>query len=166
MPTIYFYMFADQLPNVGDEAKGQQKGYHTGVAGEFYVLSCLHRLQINSYLTLGNQKAIDIIVWKEDGDVKTIDVKAIDKNPFVIGLNTLKSKSNHYYVCVFFGHDKKSKSYSNIKIPPRLFVVPSGDFVRIAQNCKKGVSSTVSFSSEAIEKYEDFDGTLLQKVLG
>ncbi len=36
--------------------------YNTNLASEFYVLSMLHRLGADASLTLGNKKAVDIIV--------------------------------------------------------------------------------------------------------
>ena len=48
--------------------------YNTNLAAEFYVLSMLHRLGADAALTLGNKKAIDIIVANEGGTI-TIDVK-------------------------------------------------------------------------------------------
>ena len=50
-------------------------GYDTNLAAEFHVLSILHRLGLNATLTLGNRKAVDIVVTKRAGEVITIDVK-------------------------------------------------------------------------------------------
>ena len=36
--------------------------YNTNLASEFYVLSMVHRLGVDASLTLGNKKAVDIIV--------------------------------------------------------------------------------------------------------
>jgi hypothetical protein len=41
--------------------------YNTNLAAEFYVLSMLHRLGADAALTLGNKKAVDIIVVKANG---------------------------------------------------------------------------------------------------
>ena len=53
--------------------------YNTNLASEFYVLSMLHRLGANAALTLGNKKAVDIIVANENGSTTTIDVKGLEK---------------------------------------------------------------------------------------
>ena len=51
--------------------------YNTNLASEFYVLSMLHRLGADASLTLGNKKAVDIIVVREDETIITIDVKGV-----------------------------------------------------------------------------------------
>ena len=38
--------------------------YNTNLAAEFYVLSVLHRLGAEANLTLGNKKAVDIVVLR------------------------------------------------------------------------------------------------------
>ena len=40
--------------------------YDTNLAAEFHVLSMLHRLGADASLTLGNKKAVDIIVVNEN----------------------------------------------------------------------------------------------------
>jgi hypothetical protein len=44
------------------------KGYDTNLAAEFYVLSVLHRLGMSATLTLGNKKAVDIVVARGEVD--------------------------------------------------------------------------------------------------
>ena len=51
--------------------------YNSNLASEFYVLSMLYRLGIDASLTLGNKKAVDIIIAKDDGTLITIDVKGV-----------------------------------------------------------------------------------------
>jgi hypothetical protein len=51
--------------------------YNTNLAAEFYVLSMLHRLGADAGLTLGNKKAVDIVVTRERGVSRTIDVKGV-----------------------------------------------------------------------------------------
>jgi hypothetical protein len=51
--------------------------YNTNLAAEFYVLSMLHRLGAEATLTLGNKKAVDIVIVRESGDAVTIDVKGL-----------------------------------------------------------------------------------------
>ena len=53
--------------------------YNTNLASEFHVLSMLHRLGLDAFLTLGNKKTVDILVTNEKGDIITIDVKGIAK---------------------------------------------------------------------------------------
>ena len=53
--------------------------YTTNLAAEFYVLSMLHRLGVDAALTLGNKKAVDIIVANENRTITRIDVKGLEK---------------------------------------------------------------------------------------
>ena len=53
--------------------------YNTNLAAEFYVLSMLHRLGAEAALTLGNKKAVDIVVANENMSITTIDVKGLEK---------------------------------------------------------------------------------------
>ena len=55
--------------------------YNTNLAAEFYVLSMLHRLGFDASLTLGNKKAVDIVVVRDSGNVVTIDVKGLAAPP-------------------------------------------------------------------------------------
>ena len=48
-------------------------GYDTNLASEFYVLSVLYRLGMNASLTLGNKKAVDIMIARDAGDTVTIE---------------------------------------------------------------------------------------------
>ncbi|GAH30245.1 unnamed protein product, partial [marine sediment metagenome] len=51
--------------------------YNTNLASEFYVLSTLHRLGLDAFLTLGNKKSVDILVASPGGLFLTIDVKGV-----------------------------------------------------------------------------------------
>ena len=55
----------------------RQSSYDTNLASEFFVMSELHRLGLDAHLTLGNKKAVDIVVVHAPGDTITIDVKAV-----------------------------------------------------------------------------------------
>ena len=52
-------------------------GYNTNLAAEFFVLSLLHRKGLDANLTLGNKKAVDILVAQDSGPLLTIDVKGL-----------------------------------------------------------------------------------------
>jgi len=49
--------------------------YNTNLAAEFFILSMLHRRGLDSTITLGNKKAVDIVVAQRTGKAITIDVK-------------------------------------------------------------------------------------------
>lgn len=48
--------------------------YNTNLAAEFYVLSMLYRLGADAALTLGNKKAVDIIVANENKTITTLKI--------------------------------------------------------------------------------------------
>ncbi|GHV55499.1 hypothetical protein AGMMS49579_18550 [Spirochaetia bacterium] len=77
--------------------------YNTHLAAEFFVMSALHRLGVNALLTLGNKKAVDIVVEK-GADTLTVEVKGLaSAGSFPIGSYTAKAQDkNHYYVFVSF----------------------------------------------------------------
>lgn len=93
--------------------------YDTGMAAEFYVLSALHRLGVTANLTLGNQKAVDILVTRASGDVVTIDVKGI-KGKTSWPINDKVSSRSHYYVFVSF-----LGKIDDLSVLPEVYVVPS-----------------------------------------
>ena len=127
----------------------------THLAGEYYILSCLNRKKIVSLMTIGNHKAIDIIVQSNAG-IKTLDVKAVNKSPVLLGKEPKKlfQNPNHYYVVVFLGHQKDA--YQNTNIPPKVFIVPSKVFCEFAENyAKRTPSKTLGVGISEIEKYQD-----------
>jgi hypothetical protein len=76
--------------------------YNTNLAAEFYVLSMLYRLGADASLTLGNKKAVDIIVANENKTI-TIDVKGL-AGPYdwpADNIHMLEG-SQHFYVLVSF----------------------------------------------------------------
>ena len=52
----------------------KSSGYQTGIASEHLVLSMLYRLGAKAYLTLGNEKSIDIRITKDEMVVASSDV--------------------------------------------------------------------------------------------
>jgi hypothetical protein len=61
----------------------QEEKYFLNIAGEYAVCSELAKRNIQANLTLGNKKAIDIIVLKEESKAITIEVKTTNKNRIV-----------------------------------------------------------------------------------
>ncbi|KAA9332670.1 hypothetical protein [Adhaeribacter soli] len=93
----------------------------TNMASEFYVLSTLHRLGKNALLTLGNKKAVDILVEVE-GRALTIDVKGIrDTTSFPID-NLDLELPNHFVVFVSF-----IGQIGNPLVLPEIHVVPTNE---------------------------------------
>ena len=108
----------------------------TGLASEFYVLSALLRNSVDAYITLGNQKKVDIVV-NNKGVAMTIDVKGLKSSgDFIIG-NYMESKDdkNHFYIFVYYS------DFENIKENPELFVVPAVEVSAIVKEREKNVNN-------------------------
>lgn len=97
------------------------KRYNTNLASEFYILSCLHRLGIDASLTLGNKKAVDIIVVRGNGDLVTIDVKGLaGKHEWPIDNISSSNPNKHFIVLVSF-----EGNISDPEMPsPRTWIIP------------------------------------------
>lgn len=94
--------------------------YNTNLAAEFYVLSMLHRLGADAGLTLGNKKAVDIVVTN-GSDALTVDVKGV-AGPYDWPADNIRvlDKSFHFYVLVAFdGH------IADPLRSPSVWIVPS-----------------------------------------
>jgi hypothetical protein len=100
-----------------------EQQFNTHLAAEFFVMSALHRLGANALLTLGNKKAVDIVVEK-GADTLTVEVKGLSgTGSFPIGDYTAKARDkNHYYVFVsFLGR------IDDPSCPPDVYIVPAPD---------------------------------------
>jgi len=103
--------------------------YNTNLAAEFYVLSMLYRLGIDASLTLGNKKAVDIIVDDENKGMITIDVKGLAGSydwpaDNIHQLNDIR----HYYALLSF-----EGNISDYRSVPSVWIVPStelSDFIK------------------------------------
>ena len=84
----------------------------TGIAGEFWFFSQLHRLGYEAYITFGNTKAIDITVkLKEKDSFLTFDVKSkINFNGSYMYLDNVKQKENHFVVFIDLQFEKELNS--------------------------------------------------------
>ncbi len=97
--------------------------YNTNLASEFYVLSMLHRLGIDASLTLGNKKAVDIIVVNENKTFTTIDVKGVaGKYDWPADNIHEFENTNHFYVLVSYENE-----ISNPLTLPSVWIIPSND---------------------------------------
>jgi len=120
----------------------KRDGYNTNLAAEYYVLSALYRLGLNAYLTLGNKKAIDIVI-DFGTHVATVDVKGIAGTTLWPMDNFSDPKPHHYIVLVSF-----LNKMTDLTIQPECYVVPSaevGDLLyRNPKKTRKGIQlSTV-----------------------
>lgn len=94
---------------------------NTNLAAEFYVLSVLHRLGADASLTLGNKKAVDIIVVREAGETITVDVKGL-AGPYDWPADNVRipDHARHFLVLVSF-----EGQIANPRQLPSIWVVPA-----------------------------------------
>jgi hypothetical protein len=106
--------------------------YNTNLAAEFYVLSMLYRFGADAALTLGNKKAVDIIVANENGTTTTIDVKGLEKRydwPF--DDKKLIQNKLHFYILVCF--DGK---ITDPNIAPSVWIIPASELAQYIRKYK------------------------------
>jgi hypothetical protein len=95
--------------------------YNTNLAAEFYVLSMLHRLGADASLTLGNKKAVDIVVAYKAGRTATVDVKGlVGRYDWPADNIRLPAKGRHFFVLVSFEGKIRDPSLS-----PSAWIIPS-----------------------------------------
>lgn len=95
--------------------------YNTNLASEFFVLSMLHRLGMDAALTLGNKKAVDILVTTQDRTIITIDVKGLE-GPYDWPADniSLLDDPKHIYILVSF-----ERKISDPQFSPSVWIIPS-----------------------------------------
>src|SRR5919108_4156671 len=97
--------------------------YNTNLAAEFYVLSMLYRLGADASLTLGNKKAVDIVVALTSGQTVTIDVKGVaGPHDWPCDNVKLPAPENHFLVLVSF-----EGQMANPRTVPSVWVVPANE---------------------------------------
>lgn len=77
----------------------KNKGFDTGIASEYLVLSMLYRLGVDAYMTLGNKKSVDIWIKNDDDFAIEIDVKSVREYDS-IPVGNVEAKDNRYIVFV------------------------------------------------------------------
>ena len=95
-------------------------GYNSNLAGEFYVLSMLHRLGADATLTLGNKKSVDIVVVRAAGKTVTVDVKALAGRTSWPVDNFRGGKKGHFLALVCF-----LGKIERLDATPEIYIVPS-----------------------------------------
>lgn len=103
-----------------------QKGHITGLAGEFYVMEKLFRMEHEASLTLGNAKAIDIFTKSPLGNLYEVSVKAIrGGGKWGIGTHDYSEYPNLVFVLLHY------KNFTNVDENPDVWVVPAADAEKI-----------------------------------
>lgn len=111
---------------------GDQK-YNTNLAAEFYVLSVLHRLGLDANLTLGNKKAVDIVVVRDAGRTYTLDVKGLAGQTGWPIDNLKRGREGHFIVFVSF-----LNKIDKPEVPPEVYIVPSTEMDALAYSAPSG----------------------------
>ena len=106
--------------------------YNTNLAAEFYVLSMLHRLGADAALTLGNKKAVDIIVANESKTITTIDVKGLaGRYDWPADNIHLLQDTQHFYVLVSF-----EGKITDPLTPPAAWIIPANELAQFIRKYK------------------------------
>ncbi len=109
--------------------------YDTNLAGEFYVLACLHRIGITGNLTLGNKKGVDIVVARKAGDAVTVEVKALAGKDYWPAQNLSTVNADRHFVALVSFDGKMSDAAMPT---PSVWVVPFTEIERFTVRYPKG----------------------------
>ena len=107
----------------------------TGLAGEFWFFSQLHRLGYKAYITLGNTKGVDIALQLNNDELLTFEVKS--KMNFSGSFQYLQNISqvlNHFVVFVNLNTSKDKKGITKISIEPYCYILKTEDLDKVAFN--------------------------------
>jgi len=117
------------------------KSYNTNLAAEFYVLSMLHRLGFDASLSLGNKKAVDIVVVRDAARIVTIDVKGLAGTTSWPVDNVKKRANTHFLVFVSF-----LDRMNDHTVQPEVYVVPSRSLSRLVYHSPNGKRHVLQLS--------------------
>lgn len=126
--------------------------YNTNLASEFYILSCLHRLGLDAYLTLGNKKSVDIVVVSEEGIAITVDVKGI-AGKYEWPADNLKTNNpnKHFVALVSYEGD-----IDKIEMPPpRVWIIPFTEIEQFKREYKTRTNVSRSKILQNADEYEN-----------
>ncbi len=103
--------------------------YNTNLASEFYAMSVLYRLGCDAHLTLGNKKAVDIVVVRGPGDAVTLDVKAVvGKTDWLAGSPEATARDRHFVALITY-----EGKFANLASVPRTWVVPHDVYIKLVK---------------------------------
>jgi hypothetical protein len=113
------------MGKTGSRMTKPTKGYLTGMASEYLVLSMLSRLGVEAYLSLGNQKSVDIHVINRTGRTLSVDVKSVQGYSSLV-VNNVRPSQEHFIVFVVYNN-----RFQDLKAIPDVYVVPSEDVSKL-----------------------------------
>jgi len=120
------------VADIPAKAPRSQRAYNTNLASEFHVMSVLYRLGMDANLTLGNKKAVDIVVVLAPGDTITIDVKAVAGSVDWLVGSTISSPRERHFV-VLLSYEGK---FGRIDEMPKAWVLPHAEFLSLIKTAK------------------------------
>lgn len=128
----------------------RQSSCDTNLASEFFVMSVLHRLGMEAQLTLGNKKAVDIVVVRAPGDTVTIDVKAVaGKTDWLVGNAPSEPRERHFVVLMTY--DGK---FADLAASPRAWVLPHLEFLGLVQTVKPPSTMRYIYRPDVLKRTE------------
>lgn len=125
--------------------------YNTHLAAEFYVLSMLHRLGADATLTLGNKKAVDIVVTRGPGRTVTVDVKGV-AGRFDWPADNINPRAPGHHVYALLSFEGR---ISYPKQVPEVWIVPAA---KIKQFMRRYSNRVVVSRAEIKGKGEEYRG--------
>ena|SRR5918992_2143935 len=119
----------------------ERPAYNTNLASEFYVMSVLCRLGLDANLTLGNKKAVDIVVARAAGDAVTIDVKAVaGKTDWLAGSSAaIEPRKRHFVVLLSY-----EGRFPDLEKVPKAWIIPHADYLRLVKTASTGTMRYIS----------------------
>jgi hypothetical protein len=120
------------MPKAAKVSASTQRGYNTNLASEFYVMSVLYRLGLDANLTLGNKKAVDIVVVHGPGKTITIDVKAVaGRVDWPVGNAAGPARKNHFVVLLAY-----DGQFGQVGCLPKAWILPHEEFLGLIRTAK------------------------------
>jgi hypothetical protein len=109
-----------------------QNSYNTNLASEFFVMSVLHRLGLDAHLTLGNKKAVDVVIVRTPGDSVTVDVKAVaGKVDWLVGNTPIEPRNRHFIALITY-----NGRFADPSVGPCTWVLPHQEFLNLIKSAK------------------------------
>lgn len=129
------------MTDVNTKRLRERPAYNTNLASEFYVMSVLCRLGLEANLTLGNKKAVDIVVVRTAGDAVTVDVKAVvGKTDWLAGSSDgAEPRKRHFVVLLSY-----EGRFADLTHVPRAWVLPHGEYLRLMKTASTGTMRYLS----------------------
>lgn len=134
--------------------KSANSNYNTNLASEFLMMSLLHRVGKDAYLSLGNKKGVDIVVKTNKGAICILEVKGVNKqNDWLIGnYGNLPVAPNLIYALVSF-----NGKIGDLTESADFWIIPSSKLAKSGEHKVSKNEKTVYISNKYIrENYDEY----------